>query len=72
MTSKLSKSDVERLLTDPSVDALADAATKIATHYDAAADFGEQEKKLAAEIFSLMCKDVEERVRGALAANLKE
>ena len=72
MTSKLSKSDVERLLTDPSVDALADAATKIATHYDAAADFGEQDKKLAEEIFSLMCKDVEERVRGALAANLKE
>ena len=72
MTSKLSKSDVERLLTDPSVDARADAPPKIATDYDAAADFGEQEKKLAAEIFSLMCKDVEERVRGALAANLKE
>jgi uncharacterized protein (DUF2336 family) len=72
MTSKLSKSDVERLLTDPSVDARADAAAKIATHYDAAADFGEQEKKLAEEIFSLMCKDAEERVRGALSANLKE
>lgn len=72
MTAKLSKSDVQRLLTDPSVDARADAAAKIATHYDAAADFGEQEKKLAEEIFSLMCKDAEERVRGALAANLKE
>jgi uncharacterized protein (DUF2336 family) len=72
MTSKLSKSDVDRLLTDPFVDAQADAVAKIATRYDAAADFGEQEKKLAAEIFSLMCKDVEERVRGALAANLKE
>lgn len=72
MTAKLSKSDVQRLLTDPSVDAPADAAAKIATHYDAAADFGAQEKKLAEEIFSLMCKDAEERVRGALAANLKE
>lgn len=72
MTAKLSKSDVQRLLTDPSVDARADAAAKIATHYDAAADFGAQEKKLAEEIFSLMCKDAEERVRGALAANLKE
>tara|TARA_R110002072_G_scaffold118593_19_gene250557 strand:- start:3236 stop:4372 length:1137 start_codon:yes stop_codon:yes gene_type:complete len=72
MTTRLSKSDVERLLSDPSVDARADAAAKIATHYDAAADFGEQEKKLAEEIFSLMCKDAEERVRVALAANLKE
>ena len=72
MTSKLSKSDVDRLLADPFVDAQADAVAKIATRYDATADFGEQEKKLAAEIFSLMCKDVEERVRGALAANLKE
>lgn len=72
MTEKLSKSDVQRLLTDPSVEARADAAAKIATHYDAAADFGAEEKKLAEEIFSLMCKDAEERVRGALAANLKE
>lgn len=72
MTNKLSKSDVERLLSDPSAEARADAAAKIATHYDAAADFGAQEKKLAEEIFSLMCKDAEERVRGALAANLKE
>lgn len=72
MATKLSKSDVERLLSDPSVDARVDAAAKIATHYDAAADFGAQEKKLAEEIFSLMCKDAEERVRAALAANLKE
>ncbi len=72
MATRLSKSDVERLLRDPSVDARVDAAAKIATHYDAAADFGVQEKKLAEEIFSLMCKDAEERVRAALAANLKE
>lgn len=72
MTAKLSKSDVERLLTDPSAEARAEAAAKIATHYHAQADFGEQEKKLAEEIFSLMCKDAEERVRLALADNLKE
>ena len=72
MASKLTKSDVERLLSDPSVESRVDAAAKIATHYDAAADFGEQEKKLAEEIFSLMCRDAEERVRAALAANLKE
>jgi uncharacterized protein (DUF2336 family) len=72
MATKLSKSDVERLLKDPSVDARADAAAKIATHYDTTVDFGTQEKKLAEEIFSLMCKDAEVRVRSALAANLKE
>tara|TARA_R110000868_G_scaffold1844_6_gene14591 strand:+ start:2984 stop:4120 length:1137 start_codon:yes stop_codon:yes gene_type:complete len=72
MTAKLSKSDVQRLLSDPSADARADAAAKIATHYDAQSDFGEQEKKLAEEIFSLMCQDAEERVRLALADNLKE
>ena len=72
MATRLSKSDVERLLSDPSVDARVDAAAKIARHYDAAADFGVQEKKLAEEILSMMCKDAEERVRAALAANLKE
>jgi uncharacterized protein (DUF2336 family) len=72
MTAKLSKSDVERLLTDPSADARAEAAAKIATHYHAEAEFGEEEKKLAEEIFSLMCKDAEERVRMALADNLKD
>lgn len=72
MTAKLSKSDVERLLSDPSVDARAEAAAKIATHYHAEAEFGEQEKKLAEEIFSLMCKDAEERVRIALSDNLKD
>ena len=72
MTAKLSKSDVERLLTDPSPDARAEAAAKIAVSYEASADFGDQEKKLAEEIFLLMCKDAEERVRMALSANLKE
>ena len=72
MTAKLSKSDVERLLTDPSADARAEAAAKIATHYHAEAEFGEEEKKLAEEIFSLMCKDAEERGRMALADNLKD
>ena len=54
MASKLTKSDVERLLSDLSVESRVDAAAQIATHYDAAAGFGEQEKKLAEEIFSLM------------------
>jgi len=72
MTDKVSRADVERLLQDPSGEVRADAAAKIATHYGGSADFGEQEKKLAEEIFSLMCRDAEERVRAALSANLKD
>jgi uncharacterized protein (DUF2336 family) len=72
MTTKLSKSDVESLLKDPSADVRAEAAAKIATHYGASAEFGEQEKVLAEEIFSIMCRDAEERVRAALSSNLKD
>jgi len=72
MMAKLSEADVKRLLNDPSPDARADAAAKIATHYDAAADFADSERKLAEEIFSIMCKDAEVRVREALSSNLKD
>lgn len=72
MTAKLTEADVLRLLQDPSPDSRAEAAAKIATHYDAAASFGTKEKKLAEEIFSIMCRDAETRVREALAANLKD
>lgn len=54
MTDKLSKAAVEKLLQDPSANVRADAAAKIATHYGSSADFGESEKKLAEEIFSIM------------------
>jgi hypothetical protein len=47
VTAKLSKLDVERLLTDPSADARAEAAEKIAVSQGASADFGDQENKLA-------------------------
>ena len=72
MTDKLSKADVEKLLQDPSANVWADAAAKIATHYGGSADFGESEKKLAEEMFSIMCRDAEERVRAALSDNLKD
>ena len=35
-------------------------------------ELGDQEKRLAEEIFGIMCRDAEERVRGALSANLKD
>ena len=72
MNGRLSKEDVAGLLQDPSAEARADAAAKIATHYDAAENFGAEEKKLADKIFSIMCRGAEERVRQALVSNLKE
>ena len=72
MTEKtLTKEDVSKLLTDPSGDNRAQTAAKIA------ADFGqgsltESERTMAEEIFRIMVKDAEVRVREALAQNLKE
>ncbi len=67
----LTREDVSRLLTDPSGDHRAETAAKIAT------DFGQRtltdaERKMAEEIFRIMVKDAEVRVREALAQNLKE
>lgn len=66
----LSQDDVVRLLTNPSGEARAATAAKIA------AGFGKDElapgeRKIAEEIFRLMVRDAEVRVREALAENLK-
>lgn len=69
--NRLTADDVTKLLTDPSAEARAETAAKIA------ADFGvetltDSERQLAESIFRLMVKDAEVRVREALAQNLKE
>ncbi len=71
MTRKtLTKEDVSKLLTDPSGANRAQTAAKIA------ADFGqatrtESERAMAEEIFRIMVKDAEVRVREALAQALE-
>ena len=67
----LTEQDVSKLLSDPSAKIRAETAAKIAS------DFGqgtltESERKMAEEIFRIMVKDAEVRVREALADNLKE
>lgn len=67
----LSHDDVQRLLSDPSGEARAKTAAKIAQ------DFGSgllstSERKLAEDIVRIMVKDAEVRVREALAHNLKQ
>lgn len=68
---KLTKEDVSKLLSDPSAETRAEMAAKIARDFDANA-LSENERRLAEEIFHVMAKDAEVRVREALAQNLKE
>lgn len=70
MSEKLSQEDVDRLLSDPSAETRRITATKIAR------DFGsdvlsDSEQKVAQEIIGLLVRDVEARVRQALAEGLK-
>ncbi len=71
MTAKLTKQDVERLLTDPSSENRADTAAKLASDFHHGA-LGDHERAMAVEIFGLMVEDAAERVRQALAEHLKE
>ena len=66
----LSQDDVLRLLTDPSAVARAETAARIAAEFDHG-EMGPTERKIAEEIFRLMVRDAEVRVREALAQNLK-
>jgi uncharacterized protein (DUF2336 family) len=67
----LTKEDVSRLLSDPSVDNRVETAVKIAEDFDSGS-LSENERQMAEEIFRFMVKDAEVRVREALAQNLKE
>ncbi len=68
---KLTKEDVSKLLSDPSTETRVEMAAKVAGDFDAKA-LSENERRLAEEIFQVMVKDAEVRVREALAQNLKE
>lgn len=70
MTVILSKSDVARLLADPSPDARAETAAKVATQFEQH-ELSEAERRIAEDIFRALVKDAEVRVREALSANLK-
>lgn len=71
MTDGLNKEDVARLMTDPSPENRSITARKLAAQFSAGA-LSEGESEIANEIFAIMVQDAEERVRLALAENLKE
>ena len=66
----LSQEDVEQLLSDPSGKTRAQTAAKIAQDFDADR-LTPEEREMAREIFRIMTKDAEVRVREALSRNLK-
>ncbi len=66
----LTQADVERLLADPSPDSRAEAAERVAESFDAS--IGATERQIAEEIFRIMVKDAEQRVRQALSDSLKD
>lgn len=70
-SSSLSEADVKRLLADRSPVTRAETAAKIAHDFDRGEITSEQ-RRMAEEIFRLLVKDAEVRVREALAHNLKD
>lgn len=71
MENKLTKADVQRLLDEPSPEGRAEAAAKVAGQFERG-ELTLSERKLAEDIFRLMLRDAEVRVREALARHLKE
>lgn len=70
MTDELSVSDVARLIDDPSAANRGNAAGKVASRYEDGS-LSDTERQIAEDIFRVMVKDAEERVRTALVTHLK-
>ena len=67
----LSQSDVARLLAEPSPETRIEVMHKIASEYETQ-EFDQQEKLLAEQIFRLLVRDTEVKVRISLAENIKQ
>ncbi len=67
----LTEADLERLMCDPSPEVRAGTVGKIASHFGSG-EFSDSERRLAEEIFRILARDVEVRVREALSVHLKE
>ena len=70
MSGNLDSSDVARLLTEPKAENRAVAASKVSEQFSAG-NLSDEERKIAEEIFKIMVKDAEVRVREALSESLK-
>ncbi|MCF8473613.1 MAG: DUF2336 domain-containing protein [Emcibacter sp.] len=71
MTDNLTKSDIQALLHEPTPENRADAAKKISNKFNSGS-LSDGERKIAEDIFKIMVRDAEERVRAALSDSLKQ
>jgi len=71
MNNSLSQAEVQRLLDDPSVDNRFETAQKVASGFNDG-QLTDEERRIAQDIFLVMVRDAEVRVREALSANLKD
>lgn len=67
---QLSVEDVRNLLSDPSTENRALTASKVATAFSSGG-LSERERELAEEIFRIMARDVEQKVRAALSQSIR-
>lgn len=70
-SENLSKTDVLKLLAEPSAENRAEAARKVGSYYTANSPKG-KERELAEDIFRALAHDAETRVRKALSETLRE
>ena len=66
----LSATDVEKLMANPSADTRVETSAKIANRF-ASGELSESERRIAEDIFRVLLKDAEVRVREALSVHLK-
>jgi len=71
MANSLSKDDVKNLLMNPNPENRAEAAKKVSEHFSSGS-LSDDERKIAEDIFKVMVKDAEVRVRTALSDSLKD
>jgi len=70
MAQLLTAADVQRLIANPSGEARAETAAKVAAAFDRGA-LSEAERTLAEQIFRVMVQDAEVKVRESLSSHLK-
>lgn len=68
---KLSVNDIERLLVDPSPEARKSTVTKLASEYTEQR-LSAEERRIAEDIFRVLARDTEARVRQALSQGIKD
>ncbi|VAW05298.1 hypothetical protein MNBD_ALPHA01-386 [hydrothermal vent metagenome] len=71
MTDNLTSSDIKTLLSDPTAENRAEAAKKVSEQFNSG-ELSDSERKIAEDIFKIMVRDAEERVRLALSDSLKD